>query len=180
MWAVKIFKTYYISNAVCTALRTHPNPCVAGLNCLKNSSCIYLLLSLLQYPLRPVWCLPPPTPRRSLPRPGADGGTPAAGWTRPWLSVLPCPLFSPSPGSLQRDVVSGASSRSDGTVTDTAVSGRAERRAECAPDSLVLCTRMGCVPLTLRQSLNKLATPQLRCTISTCYKWMKLPVETMT
>lgn len=34
----------------------------------------------------------PPTPLRTLPRPGAGGGTPAAGWPRPWLSVGPRPV----------------------------------------------------------------------------------------
>lgn len=36
-----------------------------------------------------------PASLRSLPRPGAGGGTPAAGWTRPWLSQRVQLLCSP-------------------------------------------------------------------------------------
>lgn len=50
-----------------------------------------------------------PAVPQSLPRPGAGGGTPAAGWPRPWLSARPNSRVVR--GSLQRDAsVSGTSS----------------------------------------------------------------------
>lgn len=100
-----------------------------------------LLISLLQYLRRPVWSLPPSHLPAELTAARRRRGNPRSGLDS--AMAFTASLFSPGPGSLQRDVVSGASSRSDGTVTYTAVSGRAERRAECAPQPTHFCSGAG-------------------------------------
>lgn len=101
------------------------NLCVAALNSAQGPRSCPLVLQYHRPALQPSSS---PPPLRSLPRPGAGGGTPAAGWTRPWLSARPTPVFSAEVCSgtrrRRRRRCRGRAAADNLTATCTAVSGR--------------------------------------------------------
>lgn len=126
-----------------------------------------VFIFLLQYPRRPVWSLPPSHLPAELTAARRRRGNPRSGLDS--AMAVSASLFSTAPGSLQRDVVSGASSRRDGTVTYTAASGRAERRAECAPQQMLFCSGAGWWGVLPDVKAKKLSAAQRRCTTHVCH-----------
>lgn len=137
MWLVCNRRGLIRSGIVCTALTAHPNLCVAVVNCPQNSSSL-LCCSILTAPLTASHH--PSFLQAQLTAARRSRGNPHRGLDSA-MAPGALPSSTPDSGSLQRDAVSGASSRSDGTVSFTAVvSGRAERSAEqcTSADALLL------------------------------------------